>query len=77
MRVAMAEGLKSRGVERDFSFIVKQRGMFSFSGLRKDQVQRLRDEKSIYVVGDGRINVAGITSKNIEYLCDSVAEVLN
>ena len=69
--------MKSRGVERDFSFIVKQRGMFSFSGLRKDQVQRLRDEKSIYVVGDGRINVAGITSKNIEYLCDSVAEVLN
>jgi len=77
MRVAMADGLKARGVERDFSFIVKQRGMFSFSGLRKDQVQRLRDEKSIYVVGDGRINVAGITSKSIDYLCESLAEVLS
>lgn len=76
MRVALAEGLKSRGVDRDFSFIVQQRGMFSFSGLRKDQVQRLRDEKSIYVVGDGRINVAGITTKNIDHLCDSLAEVL-
>lgn len=76
MRAALVDGLKKRGVDRDFSFIKRQRGMFSFSGLRNDHVDRLRDEKSIYIVKGGRINVAGITSANIDYLCDAVAEVL-
>ena len=76
MRSVLVDGLASRGVDRDFSFINDQRGMFSFSGLREDQVARLREEKSIYIVGSGRINVAGITSKNADYLCDALTELL-
>jgi aspartate/tyrosine/aromatic aminotransferase len=77
MRVALVEGLKKRGIKDDFSYIIKQRGMFSFSGLSDDMVQWLRANKSIYVVGGGRINLAGLTAANIDYVCDSIAEGLN
>ena len=77
MRTAFVEGLKQRGVEQDFSYIVEQRGMFSFSGLTDEAVEWLKQEKSIYIVKGGRINVAGLTSANIDYVCDAVAEVLN
>jgi aspartate aminotransferase/aromatic-amino-acid transaminase len=76
MRTALVQGLKQRGVQQDFSFIERQRGMFSFSGLSEVHVNRLREERSIYIVKGGRINVAGITSKNVDYLCDAMAEVL-
>ncbi len=76
MRSALVAGLETREVAQDFSFIKDQRGMFSFSSLTDDQVSRLREEKSIYIVTGGRINVAGITSSNIDYLCDAVADVL-
>lgn len=76
MRKRLVDGLESRGVRRDFSFIAHQRGMFSFSGLTPDQVATLRDKYSIYIVGSGRINVAGITDANIGPLCDAIAEVL-
>jgi aspartate/tyrosine/aromatic aminotransferase len=76
MRVALVDGLAKRGVEQDFSFITEQRGMFSFSGLSDDAVAWLRDNKSIYIVKGGRINVAGLTSANIDYVCDSIAEAL-
>jgi len=76
MRTAFVQGLQSRGLEKDFSFIERQNGMFSFSGLTDEQVGILREEKSIYIVKGGRINVAGITPKNIDYLCDAVAEVI-
>ena len=76
MRVALVDGLARRGVEQDFSFITGQRGMFSFSGLSDDAVAWLRDNKSIYIVKGGRINVAGLTSANIDYVCDSIAEAL-
>jgi aspartate/tyrosine/aromatic aminotransferase len=76
MRAALVRGLQSRGVERDFSFIERQRGMFSFSGLNDDQVAWLREHKSIYIVKGGRINVAGITSRNIDALCDALVEAL-
>ena len=59
MRREFVEGLHARGVERDFSFMEDQNGMFSFTGLTKEQVQRLRNEYSIYIVDSGRINVAG------------------
>jgi len=75
-RSQLVAGLKTRGVDRDFSFIEKQRGMFSFSGLSDDQVAFLRQNKGIYIVKGGRINVAGITTGNIDYLCDSIAEAL-
>jgi len=76
VRSQFVKKLKERGVQRDFSFIEKQKGMFSFSGLTDEQVQRLREEKSIYIVKGGRINVAGITSAKMDYLCDAIAEVL-
>ena len=76
MRSALVEGLAERGIEEDFSYIKKQRGMFSFSGLSDDTVAWLKTHKSIYVVGGGRINVAGLTTGNINYVCDSIAESL-
>nr|MDA3875417.1 aminotransferase class I/II-fold pyridoxal phosphate-dependent enzyme [Kiritimatiellia bacterium] len=76
LRSQLVEGLNQRGVDRDFSFIARQKGMFSFSGLTKDQVRALRDQYGIYAVGSGRINVAGIRSANLDPLCDAVAEVL-
>ena len=68
--------LRERGVERDFSFIEKQRGMFSFSGLNREQVSELREKHSIYIVGSGRINVAGMTEENMVPLCDAISSVL-
>lgn len=76
MRTALVDGLAERGVDQDFSFIKQQRGMFSFSGLSNDVVAWLRDNKSIYIVKGGRINLAGLTSGNIDYVCDSIAEAL-
>lgn len=62
--------------DRDFSFIEQQRGMFSYSGLTAEQVDALRDKHSIYIVRDGRINVAGINSSNVEPLCQAISSVL-
>ncbi len=76
MRAALVNGLVQRGIEQDFSYIIKQNGMFSFSGLSDDTVAWLRKNKAIYVVTGGRINVAGLTTSNIDYVCDSIAESL-
>ncbi|VEJ21622.1 amino acid aminotransferase [Neisseria animaloris] len=76
MRQKFVELLKEYGTQQDFSFIVKQNGMFSFSGLSPEQVDRLKDEFAIYAVRSGRINVAGITEDNIRYLCESIVKVL-
>ncbi len=61
---------------RDFGFVQKQNGMFSYSGLNRLQVDRLRTEYSIYIIGSGRINVAGINPSNMERLCNAVAAVM-
>lgn len=76
MRVALVDGLAARGVDQDFSFIKEQRGMFSFSGLSDAIVEWLKVNKSIYIVKGGRINLAGLTTENIDYVCDSIAEAL-
>lgn len=76
MRQKFVDLLKEYGAEQDFGFIVKQNGMFSFSGLSPEQVDRLKDEFAIYAVRSGRINVAGITEDNIRYLCESIVKVL-
>lgn len=76
MRTLFVEKLAARGVDKDFSFIARQNGMFSFSGLTPEQVARLKDEFGIYIVGSGRISVAGITKANIDALCDGIAAVL-
>ena len=75
MRVLLADTLTAKGVPGDHSFITRQRGMFSFSGLSPQQVQRLKDEFAIYIVGNGRINVAAITPTNIDALCNAIVEV--
>jgi aspartate/tyrosine/aromatic aminotransferase len=62
--------------ERDFSYISRQRGMFSYSGLTKPQVERLRNEFSIYIVGSGRINIAGVNSANNRQICEAIANVV-
>ncbi len=76
MRTLFVKKLKEKGVTQDFSFIEKQKGMFSFSGLTKEQVLRLRQEFSIYIVSSGRINVAGITTENIDRLAEAISKVL-
>ncbi len=76
MRHLFVDTLKAKGVSRDFSSIIQQRGMFSFSGLTKEQVEELREKHAIYIVGSGRINVAGMTEANMGRLCDAIASVL-
>ena len=76
MRRLFMDTLKAKGVARDFSFIIRQRGMFSFSGLTKDQVDQLREKYAIYIVASGRINVAGMTEANMGRLCNAIASVL-
>ncbi len=76
MRTLFVDSLKAEGVEQDFSFISRQNGMFSFSGLNKQQVARLKDEFAIYIVGSGRISVAGLTKNNIPAVCKAIAQVL-
>ncbi|MCC6581568.1 MAG: aminotransferase class I/II-fold pyridoxal phosphate-dependent enzyme, partial [Phycisphaeraceae bacterium] len=76
MRKLFVETLAAKGVKRDFGFIQKQKGMFSFSGLDKDQVQTLKDKHAIYIVGGGRINVAGMTTANMDRLCNAIAGVM-
>lgn len=76
MRQKFVDLLKECGAQQDFDFIVQQNGMFSFSGLAPEQVDRLKDEFAIYAVRSGRINVAGITDDNVRYLCESIVKVL-
>src|SRR3954470_21487301 len=76
MRGALVEKLKSKGVKGDFSFITQQVGMFSYSGLGKDQMVRLRNEFGVYGIESGRICVAALNSKNIDYIAESIAKVV-
>ena len=76
MRQALVDGIHKRVPGRDFSFILKQRGMFSYSGLSREQVLRLRSEFSIYTIETGRICVAALTTKNIDYVADAIAAVI-
>lgn len=76
MRKLLVEKMAAKTSKRDFGFLLKQRGMFSFTGLNAMQADRLRAEFGIYIVGTGRINVAGISTSNIDRLCDSIAAVL-
>lgn len=77
MRALFVDTLAAKGVSRDFSFIKRQRGMFSFSGLNKEQILALRSRYSIYAVDSGRISVAGMNEGNMDYLCDAIADVLH
>lgn len=76
MRTLFVDTLAKHGAVGDFSFITRQCGMFSFSGLTKAQVEKLRVEHGVYIVGSGRISVAGMTTKNIDALCHAICKVL-
>jgi aromatic-amino-acid transaminase len=76
MRHTLVDKLKAAGVKQDMSFIIDQVGMFSYSGLGKEQMQRLRSEFGVYGVDSGRICVAALNSKNIDYVCESIAKVI-
>ncbi len=76
MRQQMVDSLKAKAPAHDFGFVVQQRGMFSYSGLTKAQVERLKTEFSIYAVDTGRICVAALNSKNIGRVVDAIAKVL-
>lgn len=75
MRTLLVEKLAQHGAAGDYSFIQRQLGMFSFSGLTKEHVEKLRTEHSIYLVGSGRINVAGVSAKNVDRLGAAIAAV--
>lgn len=75
-RAILVDKLKANGVNRDFSFIARQKGMFSFLGVAPEQVARLQKEFSIYMVGSSRISIAGISEDNVDYLAQSIAKVL-
>ena len=76
MRQKLVDGLKASGVKQDMSFITSQIGMFSYSGLSKDQMVRLRNEFGVYGTDTGRMCVAALNSKNIDYVCASIAKVV-
>jgi len=76
LRKDFVAGLKPHGLDEQFGYVAEQRGMFSYTGLTKDQVKALRDKHSIYMVGSGRANVAGLSSKNMEYVCNAIADVV-
>jgi aromatic-amino-acid transaminase len=76
MRKRLVDNVQARVPGADFSFVLKQRGMFSYSGLTKEQVRRLRAEYSIYAIDTGRICVAALNSANVDYVADAIAQVI-
>ena len=76
MRLAMVEQLAALGAKRDFGFVAEQRGMFSYSGLTVEQVERLKEEFGIYAVGTGRICVAALNKGNLDSVTRAIHAVL-
>ena len=76
MRVALHTALKRLAPDANFENILTQRGMFSYSGLNKDQVHRLREEFGIYALDTGRICVAALNNNNVNFVAASIAKVL-
>jgi len=76
MRVLLNDALKARAPQHDFSHLVRAVGMFCFLGVTADQVARLKKDYGVYMVDSSRINTAGITAHNVNYLADAIAAVL-
>jgi aromatic-amino-acid transaminase len=76
LRRQLVEKLRARAPRADFGFVMRQRGMFSYSGLSKIQVGRLREEFSVYAIDSGRICVAALNSRNVDYVADAIARVI-
>ena len=77
MRILLNDALKAKAPDRDFSHLVRARGMFCFLGIPETQVERLKKEYGVYMVGSSRINTAGITAHNVTYLADAIAATLS
>jgi len=75
MRKSLVENLVKENCSRNFEFIINQKGMFSFTGLTSEEVAQLKEKFSIYIVNSGRINVAGVTSKNVNYIAKAISSV--
>jgi len=76
MRTGLVEAIKAQGVAQDFSFVIQQRGMFSYTGLTATQVERMKDEFGIYAVSTGRICLAALNTKNVDYVAKAIATVI-
>jgi|TARA_B100001750_G_C15259668_1_gene472012 aspartate aminotransferase len=76
LRRLLVNKLSERELSQDFSFIANERGMFSFLGISRPQVIRLREEFHVYLVESSRINMAGINQSNVDYVSDAIAGVL-
>ncbi|OSI12158.1 amino acid aminotransferase [Neisseria canis] len=76
MRQKLYDVLVSKVPDKNFDYFIKQRGMFSYTGLSPEQVQRLRDEFAVYLVASGRMCVAGLNESNVDYVANAFAEVL-
>jgi aromatic-amino-acid transaminase len=76
MRKALADGVSRRVPGADWSFVMRQSGLFSYTGLTRAQVERLRAEFSIYTIETGRVCVAALNAKNIDAICDAIARVI-
>ena len=76
MRTGLVDKLRACGADQDFSFVARQRGMFSYTGLNPAQVERLKTDFGIYAVGTGRICLAALNNGNIDYVADAIAKVI-
>ena len=76
LRQQFVEKIDKLTPQHDFSYIIEQRGMFSYSGLTRDQVDRLRENHGIYALGTGRINIAGLNENNMDRICQAIALVM-
>ncbi|EXF45554.1 aromatic amino acid aminotransferase [Pseudomonas sp. BAY1663] len=76
MRLSMVEQLAAKGAKQDFGFVAAQRGMFSYSGLSAEQVERLRAEFGVYAIATGRICAAALNHNNIGHVTDAIVQVL-
>jgi aspartate aminotransferase len=77
LRKTLSDKIAAAGIQRDFSFIQRQSGMFSFMGLSVEQVHRLRDEFAIYTVNSSRVNIASFNESNMDYFIEALAVVLD
>jgi len=77
LRRDFVAALKPYGLDERFAHVAEQRGMFSFTGLTPEHVEKLRDEHSIYMVKSGRANVAGLSRDNLDYVCRAIAAVVD
>ena len=76
MREELVAQLAAAGVKQDFRFVASQRGMFSYSGLTSEQVDRLREDHGIYAISSGRICVAALNKGNIQRVAEAIAQVI-